>query len=371
MIDIESIVEWYRSDVTAAVEEEQVLRGFHSAHPRIHFLKGLPLGSSVLDVGAGDGTMHLFRNWLTPARNDLKMYAYSLEKGLHFDSYDGFEIGNWDEHPPSFDGRSFDAIFSAHFIEHIQDTTAFFAWAASRLTPDGRIYTEWPSDRALRTPTKAELKLQGIDVFLGNYYDDLTHRSFPSRMRVLRGLRRSGLEVEAAATIRLPLFETQLLGHYRRTGDTPTLQQAYWLRSGWCQYIVARKVAMQGADRLQPGDVPSDRDLRSPLTLALELLARFRQDQAVLRQLQMDLHAQLQGFAELERKQESLRVSYSALADEHAALRQQLEIRYESVQRQYSQLLEEHAILRQQVAMASHSRWCTLGRIFGVGPRFR
>jgi hypothetical protein len=42
----------------------------------------------------------------------------------------------------------------------------------------------------------------------------------------------------------------------------------------------------------------------------------------------------------------------------------------EALQLRYSKLLEEHLLLQQQVAMAAHSRWCALGRFFGIGPRF-
>jgi SAM-dependent methyltransferase len=42
----------------------------------------------------------------------------------------------------------------------------------------------------------------------------------------------------------------------------------------------------------------------------------------------------------------------------------------EALQLRYSKLLEEHLLLQQQVAMAAHSRWCALGRMLGIGPRF-
>lgn len=345
MNDIDSIVQWFNADVPVAVREDLVLAGFHSSHPRILFLKGLPPGAIVLDVGAGDGSMQLFRTWLTPARTDLKMYAYSLEKGIHFDSYDGFEIGNWDERPPLFEGLEFDAMFSAHFIEHIQDPSAYFEWAGSRLAPGGRIFTEWPSERALRAPTKSELHLHGIDLFLGNFYDDLTHRSFPSKMRVLRALRKAGLEVEAAGTIRLPLYETQMLGHYRRTGDTPTLQLAYWSRTGWCQYVIAQKVDPREE---QPESGEQRRRSQNPepgALIARESLEPPRQDHDALDQAQTPSPEEFQRQARLEQH-------------------------YEALQMRYSQLFEEHSVLQRQVAMASRSRWCALGRIFGVGPRF-
>ena len=42
----------------------------------------------------------------------------------------------------------------------------------------------------------------------------------------------------------------------------------------------------------------------------------------------------------------------------------------EALQLRYSKLLEEHLLLQQQVTLTAHSRWCALGRMLGVGPRF-
>lgn len=214
---------------------------YQQCHPRALFLKTLPAGATLLDLGAGEGSMHVFRSWPPPARPDVKLYAFSLEKGKHFDSYDGFELGDWNQQQPDFGGMQFDAIFSSHFVEHIQDPRSLAVWAASRLKPCGRLFTEWPSEASLKAPGNRLLRSHGIFLRIGTFLDDATHHALPSTELIHSSMRDSGLEVEVAGTIRLPVFENGLLDLYHRTSNTIALQFAYWSLTGWCQYAIAAK----------------------------------------------------------------------------------------------------------------------------------
>ncbi|MGD0002035.1 MAG: hypothetical protein ABSE21_18210, partial [Bryobacteraceae bacterium] len=81
------------------------------------------------------------------------------------------------------------------------------------------------------------------------------------------------------------------------------------------------------------------------------------------------LGAARETLAQLWHDYDALR-PFQAKFQEEIQLRAELEQRHEALHSQYSELLAEHSILQQQVAMASRSRWCALGRLFGVGPRF-
>lgn len=236
----ESIKHWFQCDrQVTAIPLDHVLESYHSMHPRAVFVKSLPTNAVLLDVGAGDGGLEVFRRWPAPARPDIRLFAYSLEKGSSFDEWDGYQLGNWDEGPPDFDGRKFDAIYSSHFIEHIKDASSFLRWCASMLTEGGRVYIEWPSANSLSSPAMSELKEIGFKHLTGNFRDDPTHKELPDRIEVVRQLRKNGLVVDAEATIRMPVFEDALLQHYRATDDVVSLQFAYWLRTGWCQFVAA------------------------------------------------------------------------------------------------------------------------------------
>ena len=242
--DIEAIERWYQQESGPALEsDEQVFEHYHSAHPRTLFLKTLPAGATLLDIGAGDGSMQIFRNWPPPARPDVKLYTFSLHKGAHFDAYDGYELGDWNLRTPDFGGMQFDAIFSAHFVEHIDQPSSLAAWAATRLKPGGRLFTEWPTEAALSAPEHRELRARGIDLRLGTFFDDPTHLALPSTETVHASMRDAGLEIELAGVIRLPRYESALLDVYRRTQNPLALLFAYWSFSGWCQYAIARKPA--------------------------------------------------------------------------------------------------------------------------------
>jgi SAM-dependent methyltransferase len=86
-------------------------------------------------------------------------------------------------------------------------------------------------------------------------------------------------------------------------------------------------------------------DSDSALATPLDPLAPTREDEDTSRPLQTQLQDALQ---------------------RQWALGQQ----FEALQKRHSRLLEDHLLLQQRVAMATRSRWCALGRIFGVGPRF-
>lgn len=214
----------------------------HAMHPRVIFIKTLRRNSSFLDVGAGDGSNIVFKDWLRPSRMDLKMYAYSLEKGCHFDRYDGFEIGSWPGEKPSFQNMKFDAIFSAHFIEHINNVSDFLKWASSRLSAGGRIYIEWPSDNSVDLPKVKVFKDKGLDIMISNFYDDPTHTHLPIRSEVISSLVDNGFSIDQQGTITNPFIEQEVLAHRKKgKADSFSIQSMFWSRTKWSQYIVATK----------------------------------------------------------------------------------------------------------------------------------
>ncbi len=221
---------------------DQAVRGLHAFGPRCRFVKTLPAGATLLDVGAGDGSLQVYRNWPEPLRNDLRMFAWAGVNGSSFRLYDGSEIGNWPEHPPEFGGRLFDAILAANFIEHIDDPISFVQWSIARLAPGGSLFLEWPRPESSLLPTTADLAALGLPVMTGNYFDDATHRrDVPDIDAVCAAIAGAGLALRERGTVAVPFIDQEVAIHAARAGDTVNLTLAYWSMTGWCQYLVAHR----------------------------------------------------------------------------------------------------------------------------------
>jgi len=239
--EVEGIREWFLRQRRPLLPPDRVMELYFTFHPRTAFLKMLPPAARVVDVGAGDGSLSVFREWPAPKRKDLRMHAYSIEKGARFDDFDGYEISDWNLAPPRFEGIAFDAIVSAHFIEHIADPASFVEWAARKLAPGGRVYLEWPSPASLRLPPKEALAQAGVSLIISRFDDDDTHRELPDADEIVATCDAQGLGLEARGIVRIPWLEDEMLAHFRDAPDRFPAQAAFWSWSGWSQYLVLYK----------------------------------------------------------------------------------------------------------------------------------
>lgn len=240
---IEDIVAWYHRARKPQISASRAQELYFLFHPRTAFLKMLPVNAKVADIGAGDGSLSVFRKWPEPAREDLHMYAYSIEKGEHFDAFEGYEISDWNIAPPEFGGARFDAIVCAHFIEHVADPSSFAQWAGRKLVDGGRVYVEWPSERSLDLPSRTDLIEAGVPLIISRYHDDGTHGSLPDREAFCAALLANGLEIEQQGIIHLPWIEEQLMATLRDAEDGFPRQAAFWSMTRWSQFVIARRSA--------------------------------------------------------------------------------------------------------------------------------
>ncbi|MGO9242144.1 MAG: methyltransferase domain-containing protein [Bryobacteraceae bacterium] len=242
-----ALLDWFRSGEDPWLSWEQTIELIHATHPRVMFVKSLPRRALLLDMGAGDGSLQIFREWLKPARPDLRFYAYAMDMGASFDRYDRYEIGEWPAHKPSFDGQQFDAIVACHFIEHIPDPLELIAWMASRLRSGGRVYIEWPSENSKHLPSRRAFRAAGIPIDVSNFLDDLTHKDLPPREMVVEGITRQNLIIDQSGAISNPFLEQEVLAHFKHGCDAFirelifALQSTLWSRTKWAQYVIASK----------------------------------------------------------------------------------------------------------------------------------
>jgi SAM-dependent methyltransferase len=233
------VLRWARTSGAPRVGKEVFEPYLHSITPRSSFFKMLSPGVRVLDLGAGDGTMSVFRRWPAIERLDLEMYAVSLEKGSHFDAYDGYELGNFENDVPKFSNLTFGAILCAHFIEHLRDPERCMEWMASRLASGGRLYLEWPHIISTRMPTRFEIIDEGLNVMTINFFDDPTHVEAWPMSRLTRAAQKAGLAIESAGRIRFPWAGDELKHHGRMDNDVVATTMGLWFYFGWAQFLTA------------------------------------------------------------------------------------------------------------------------------------
>lgn len=203
--------------------------------PRVRFIKTLPVGATVLDLGAGGGSLSIFSKWLEPKRPDLQFYAFDMVRGETFDTYAGYELGNFNNTKPDFGGRQFDAVFSTHFAEHVDaGVDGVIQWASSRLKSRGLLYLEVPSIESKSAPKIDEFRELGFATSTTNFYDDHTHLDTVTLTQLLESMGRHGLSVRESGVWSNDYVADELIKrndvYYRTTG--------IWLKTGFCQYAV-------------------------------------------------------------------------------------------------------------------------------------
>jgi hypothetical protein len=60
-LDIGLISRWFEMIAASSLPDSAVVEVWHSLSHRCRFVKTLPAAASVLDVGAGDGALQIYR----------------------------------------------------------------------------------------------------------------------------------------------------------------------------------------------------------------------------------------------------------------------------------------------------------------------
>jgi SAM-dependent methyltransferase len=246
---LQDLLAWLRMPRRPALTLPTAVACYHGVHPRSTFIRMLPKAATVLDFGAGGGTLINYLTWPGPARGDIGLYAYSLDYARGFDAYRGYEVGRFETTPPRFDGVRFDALFASHVIEHLPSADDFLDWVPGRLEARARVYLEWPTPQTTRLPNARAFREHGYDIMISNFFEDGTHVRVPDRGDIRDRLGRHGFGVESEGVIRLPWLEEELLAHVTaaiHAGEPPPsdptiLLNAYWSKTGWAQYMVCSR----------------------------------------------------------------------------------------------------------------------------------
>lgn len=186
-------------------------------HPngKVHFLSRLREDAAVLDVGCGNNSPYLVKSIL----------PRSVYTGIDIGDYNQTRPNKADHYilttPEEFASRiaafyqCFDAVVSAHNLEHCNDRYATFEAMLRATRVGGRMYVSFPSGRSVSFPRRAGTL---------NYFDDPTHKESPPDLdRLLAMAERHGFKPVFVTRSNRP-FWSWLIGmvlepvsHIRRT----------------------------------------------------------------------------------------------------------------------------------------------------------
>lgn len=235
-----SVLSWFQAATAPLLSREQLEQAFNFATPRSIFLKTLPLGSRVLDLGAGEGSLVHYLNWPLFERKDIKLHALSLTKGPFYDKYESYELKNFEDNPADvFRGLSFDAIICSHFIEHMRDPMPAINFMRTKLATGGRLYIEWPHPMSTRMPSRFDLIRAGHNVSTIRFTDDPTHVNAYPAHEILKLLADRGFTVETGGRVYLSFLADELRNRAKASNDETLNTMGVWAAFAWAQYMVA------------------------------------------------------------------------------------------------------------------------------------
>ena len=225
----------------AYLSRNDTLDYFLLFHPRVVFLKTLPQNSVVLDVGAGDGSLRGFRNWLGYDRSDLKFVGVSLGHSGRTEEYEEFHTTNLDVEKPVFKLQP-NAVVAAQFIEHIDNPVELVNWLSTVVSHGSSLYFDWPSEHTVKLPPRQSIIDGGFPITTLNFFDDCTHKNAHSIEYIKSILEPAGFEIVTQGILSLPHIEESLKHYGIAEANEFFLSMAMWLRTGFVSYVSARKV---------------------------------------------------------------------------------------------------------------------------------
>jgi hypothetical protein len=221
------------------VSDDELQAAFWLHHPRSRFIKSLPLGATVFDIGAGEGGLPGWAKWLNPPRPDLAFYGLDHKSAPDNSEYAGWEVVDLDERLPKLEGINPDAFYAAHLIEHLRDPWSLLRWMACRSQSSiVRVYLEWPNPERSDLPRTHEIREAGVDVMISHWLDDHTHKIAPRLAEITDALAGNGFEVVEGGSIDLGLLAEEL---YVRSDDLGARTIAFWCMTRWSNFVVACK----------------------------------------------------------------------------------------------------------------------------------
>ena len=235
------LMSWIDEGSIQQNEDNQISIYQNSIIPRSIFLKNLPAGANVVDIGAGDGGLLTYKNWPAIVRSDIDMFAVSLDDNERFEMYTDRRIGNLETDDLTFEGIQFDGVICCHLIEHLSKLDIFFDYLTKTTIAGSRCYVEWPHPESLRMPRMRKFTAKNFPTLTTNFFDDPTHQHTWDINDVIRKFDEHGFSIESVGRIHFPYLSEALKEKAKSQQDRVAGTFAIWFKTGWSQYVVARR----------------------------------------------------------------------------------------------------------------------------------
>jgi SAM-dependent methyltransferase len=155
------------------------------------FLKQLPQNPSLLDVGCGNNSLTSckgVRKDILYHGIDVADYNITEHEKAQMDQYIISSPEGFSDSIRSL-GTKFDAIISAHNIEHCNDPEAVLFAMGAVLKPGGMIFLSFPSEESIHFPSRKGTL---------NFFDDPTHQTVPNFNQIKSTLVQNGFIIQKA-----------------------------------------------------------------------------------------------------------------------------------------------------------------------------
>ncbi|MBF0510709.1 MAG: methyltransferase domain-containing protein [Candidatus Omnitrophica bacterium] len=166
---------------------------------KINFIKKLPFGAKVLDVGCGNNSPYVTK----ALRPDL--YYVGLDIGDYnqqddsLKSADQYIVTKPNDFVKEIQGLKgqFDALISAHNLEHCLAPEDVLIAMLRSLKEGGLLFLSFPCEASVHFPKRAGTL---------NFYDDATHLALPNYNKILKMISQEGFDIQFCTPGYRPFF---------------------------------------------------------------------------------------------------------------------------------------------------------------------
>lgn len=202
---------------------------------KVDFISRLPDNATILDVGCGNNSPFHVKSLKPHSKyTGIDVGVYNQNIGNPADSYIITTPEKFAKRVAEFKG-AFDAVISAHNIEHCNEPGQTLDAMIGAIRPGGKIFLSFPCADSVNFPSR-----------LGtlNFYDDETHRGQPPEFdKIIHSLTQGNFQILYAKRNFRPLFFAvcgflmEPLSRFRKK-----VLRGTWEYYGFESIIIAQKI---------------------------------------------------------------------------------------------------------------------------------